>query len=61
MDVCFSEVWEAIPPLGFMQWFVVVFTSFGLIIFTVIIGIVILQICGRSAKRLLQIAARGGQ
>jgi hypothetical protein len=56
MDVNFNEVWEAIPPFGFVQWFAVVFGSLFLILWTVIIGFLILQYCGRSAERLLQIA-----
>ena len=52
MDVDFNKVWEAIPPFGFVQWFVVLFGSFGLIVWTVIFGIVILQICGQRASKL---------
>ena len=53
MDINFSEVWEAIPPFGIVQWFVVIFGSFFLILWTLIIGLVILQCCGRKAERLL--------
>ena len=53
MDVNFNEVWEAIPPFGFVQWIVVVFGLVFLILWTVIIGIVILQYCGRRAEQLL--------
>lgn len=53
MEVDFNEAWQAIPPFGFVQWFVVIFGSFGLIAFTIILGIVILQFCGRIAERLL--------
>ena len=54
MEVDLKEVWENIPPFGFVQWFVVAVGSFFLLVWTAIIGIVILQICGRWAWRLLQ-------
>ena len=54
MDVDLKEVWENIPPFGFVQWFVVVVGSFFLLLWALVIGFVILQICGRHAWRLLQ-------
>ena len=53
MDMDFNELWKDIPPFGFVQWFVVGFGSLFLILWTVIIGIVILQYCARIAGRLL--------
>ena len=54
MDVDLKEVWENIPPFGVVQWFVFVVALCFLILWTLLIGFIILQICGRCAWRRLQ-------
>ncbi len=54
MELNLSEVWENLPEFGYIQWFAIGTTSLFLVIWTLIIGIVILQFCGRRASQMLQ-------
>ena len=53
MAVNLLEAWSSLPPFGAVQWFALASFSVFAVVWIAVLGVIVMQCCGRRAWRML--------